>query len=183
MDSSHHKADAEADAEIDTRDASGELYSTYFDQIYRYVIYEVRDKAITEYLTQEIFLEAWRGSERHEWDGPQFSACLYRIAQNRIPEYFRANPQNKIVETELPAGDSDLERGVDANRTEQLFVSAISCLPKQQRQVIVLKFIEGVDALEIGQVTGKMQGMIKMLQMQALAAFAVEARHGVGRSG
>ena len=54
MDSNHHMGDAE----IETTDALGEFRSTYLDQIYKYVIYQVQDKAIAEYITEGIFLEA-----------------------------------------------------------------------------------------------------------------------------
>ena len=165
MDSNHHMGDAE----IETTDAFGELHSTYLDQIYKYVIYQVQDKAIAEYLTEGIFLEARRGSKTHQCDEPQFSVWLYRIADHRIADYLRANPQEETVETQLPKEDGDLEQKVDANKTQQLFVSAIACLPEQQRQVIILKLIDGLDNLEIGQVMGDVQGTIKILQMQALA--------------
>jgi RNA polymerase sigma-70 factor (ECF subfamily) len=165
MDSGQHIADNE----IETTNTSGELCTRYLDQIYRYVIYQVRHKAIAEYLTQVIFIEAWRGSKSNEWDESQFSAWLYRIAHRRVAEYFRANPQVSIEEIHLLRRDSDLGQEIDADEIERFFVSIIACLPEQQRQVVVLKFINCLDNLEIAQVMGNMQGTIKMLQMQALA--------------
>ena len=88
MDSNHQKADAE----IESTNASGELYGRYLDQIYRYVIYQVRDNSTARYLTQAVFLEAWKTSKGDEIDGPQFSAGLYRIAYRLVAQYFRANP-------------------------------------------------------------------------------------------
>ena len=166
MDSNHHIVDAE----IETMDASDEIYSTYLDQIYRYVIYQVGEKATAEYLTQVIFREALRFSKRHEWDEPWFSLWLYRIAREQIEEYFHANPQERTVEIQLLAEDSDLEPEVDTNQTEQLCISAITSLPEQQRQVIVLKFINVLDNREAGHVMDITQGTIKMLQMKALIA-------------
>jgi RNA polymerase sigma factor (sigma-70 family) len=52
---------------------------------------------------------------------------------------------------------------------EQLMANAISYLPEQQRQVIVLKFIEGMDNREIEQIMGMRQGAIRVMQMRALA--------------
>ncbi len=48
-------------------------------------------------------------------------------------------------------------------------LSAIAYLPPNQRQVIVLKFIDGLDNREIGQVMHRNQGAIRVLQMRALA--------------
>ena len=47
-------------------------------------------------------------------------------------------------------------------------MDAIALLPENQRQVIVLKFIEGLDNQEIEQVIRKSQGAIRILQMRAL---------------
>jgi RNA polymerase sigma factor (sigma-70 family) len=70
---------------------------------------------------------------------------------------------------ELLAGDSDPEREVESKQMEQLLANAITYLPEQQRQVIVLKFIEGMDNREIEQIMGMRQGAIRVMQMRALA--------------
>jgi RNA polymerase sigma-70 factor (ECF subfamily) len=151
-------------------EAFGELYSFYLDRIYRYVKYQVRNKEAAEDLTEEIFIKAWRGLGKYRWDGYPFSAWLYRIARNHVVDYFRTNRQYQNVEMELLAGDSDPEREVESKQMEQLLANAITYLPEQQRQVIVLKFIEGMDNREIEQIMGMRQGAIRVMQMRALAA-------------
>jgi RNA polymerase sigma-70 factor (ECF subfamily) len=146
----------------------GEIYSIYLDRIYRYVIYQVRDKATAEDLSEEIFWKAWRGLAKYRWDGHPFSAWLYRIAHNQIVDYFRTNRKYQNIEVESLAGDTDPEQEVSRKQMERLLVSAVSSLPEQQRQVIILKFIEGLDNREIEQIMGKKQGAIRMLQMRAL---------------
>jgi RNA polymerase sigma-70 factor (ECF subfamily) len=66
------------------------------------------------------------------------------------------------------AGDTNPEQEVSRKQMNRLLVSAVSSLPEQQRQVIILKFIEGLDNREIEQIMGKKQGAIRMLQMRAL---------------
>jgi RNA polymerase sigma-70 factor (ECF subfamily) len=146
----------------------GEIYSIYLDRIYRYAIYQVRDKATAEDLSEEIFWKAWRGLAKYRWDGHPFSAWLYRIAHNQIVDYFRTNREHQNIEVESLAGDTDPEQEVSRKQMERLLVSAVSSLPEQQRQVIILKFIEELDNREIEQIMGKKQGAIRMLQMRAL---------------
>jgi RNA polymerase sigma-70 factor (ECF subfamily) len=146
----------------------GEIYSIYLDRIYRYAIYQVRDKATAEDLSEEIFWKAWRGLAKYRWDGHPFSAWLYRIAHNQIVDYFRTNRELKNIEVESLAGDTDPEQEVSRKQMERLLVSAVSSLPEQQRQVIILKFIEELDNREIEQIMGKKQGALRMLQMRAL---------------
>ena len=62
--------------------------------------------------------------------------------------------------------------GNELRRQELLEV--IAELPQNQREVIILKFIEGLDNSEIGKVMGKRQGAIRILQMRALSALRVK---------
>ncbi len=58
---------------------------------------------------------------------------------------------------------------MEKRQEQQQLLSAIACLPPNQRQVIILKCIEGLDNREIGQVMHKKQGAIRVMQMRALA--------------
>ena len=53
---------------------------------------------------------------------------------------------------------------------QQEVLELVSYLPPDQKQLIILKFIEGLDNREIEQITGKSQGAIRVMQMRALAA-------------
>ena len=50
----------------------------------------------------------------------------------------------------------------------------IDRLPPNQRRVIILKFIEGMDNREIARVMGKREGAIRVLQMRALTRLKKE---------
>ena len=62
------------------------------------------------------------------------------------------------------------EQEVEENIMHQEMMAAISYLPPQQKQIILLKFIEGLDNREIAQIMRKRQGAIRVMQMRALAA-------------
>jgi RNA polymerase sigma-70 factor (ECF subfamily) len=76
------------------------------------------------------------------------------------------------IENVVKTVDIELEMEVKLERQELL--KAISYLPQNQRQVIILKFIEGMDNCEVGQIMGKSQGAIRVLQMRALASLRRE---------
>ena len=79
--------------------------------------------------------------------------------------------QRKYLSTDVEAlaevSSPELEEGEKIEQQEML--DAISELPQNQKQVIMLKFVEGLDNREIEQVMGKRQGAIRVLQMRALA--------------
>jgi len=56
------------------------------------------------------------------------------------------------------------------NAEQRDLLKVVDTLPRMQKQVIILKFIEGFSNSQIGQVTGKSQGAVRILQMRALAS-------------
>lgn len=151
-------------------EAFGELYSIYLDQIYRYVFYQVRDKMTAEDLTEEIFLKAWEAIGKYKQKSLAFSAWLYRIAHNHVIDYFRTRRQHLALDEVMPAAIGNPEQEAEEKLMQQELAQAISYLPPQQRQVIILKFIEGLENQEIAQIMRKRQGAIRVMQMRALRA-------------
>jgi len=151
-------------------EAFGELYNIYLERIYRYVFYQVRDKMTAEDLTEEVFLKAWKSIDTCRGKEQTFSSWLYRIAHNHVIDNLRSQRKYLSTDMEALAEVSSPELGEEGKLERQEMLEVISDLPQNQKQVIILKFIEGLDNREIGQIMGKSQGAIRVLQMRALAA-------------
>ena len=151
-------------------EAFGEVYSIHLDRIYRYVFYQVRDKMTAEDITEEVFIKAWKAIGSCKGRGQPFSPWLYRIAHNHLIDNFRSQRKDLSIERETidKVSGAELEMAGELERQELL--ELIARLPENQRQVIILKFIEGLDNFESGQIMDKSQGAIRVLQMRALAA-------------
>ena len=151
-------------------EAFGELYSIYLDRIYRYVFYQVKDKMTAEDITEDVFFKAWKVIDSCKGRGETFSPWLYRIAHNQVIDILRSRrkqPLTADMETVDKVSGPELE--VEGKLERQELLGMIAYLPEAQRQVIILKFFEGLDNFEIGQITGKKQGAIRILQMRALS--------------
>ena len=155
-------------------EAFGELYSVYLDRIYRYVAYHVKDKMIAEDITEEVFVKAWKRIDSCKGKGETFSSWLYRIAHNHVIDNLRRRRKQLSIEMETVDKVSGPELELEGELERQELLEVIACLPENQRQVIVLKFIEGMDNWEIGQVMDKSQGAVRVLQMRALATLRQE---------
>lgn len=150
-------------------EAFGELYSIYLDRIYRYVLYQVRDKMMAEDLTEEVFYKAWKAIKSCTGREHTFSAWLNRIAHNHVIDGFRSGRNRLSIEMVTLAEVKDPSLEVEGKLDREELLKIITWLPKNQQQVIILKFLEGLDNQEIGQVMGKSQGAIRVLQMRGLA--------------
>ena len=151
-------------------EAFGEIYGMYMDPIYRYVFYQVGNRATAEDLTEEVFIKAWRGIPKYRFRERPFSAWLYRIAHNHVVDYFRTSHQAQSLDEVKLADSGEPASQLENRQLQEMLSSAISDLTEQQKQIVVLKFVEEMDNREIEQVTGKSQGAIRVMQMRALAA-------------
>jgi len=160
-------------------EAFGELYSIYLAPIYRYVSYQVRDKMTAEDIVEEVFVKAWKAIGTCKGKGQTFSAWLYRIAHNHVVNTLRrmnkrVSLESVEMEIETLIEVTNPEQEVEAKLAKQELLEAMICLSQNQRQVIILKFIEGLNNSEIAQVLGKREGAVRVLQMRALSKLRQE---------
>lgn len=145
-------------------EAFGQLYRLFVKQIYRYVFYQVGDKMTAEDITADVFFKALDHIDSCEGKEATFKAWLYRIAHNRVIDYFRSRKRHLSLESEIYHLKQDPDKGME--RRELLDI--VSKLPANQRQIVILKFIAGLNNREIGKVLGKNEGAVRIMQMRAL---------------
>ena len=152
-------------------DALGEIYDRYSPGVYRYAVRLLGDVQLAEECVSETFsrfLTALRAG-----GGPQdcLQAYLYRVAHNWITDQYRRKPPSALpLDDALPAGDNDPELAASDPYQRQRVRAALACLTADQRQVIALKFLEGLDNEAIAEVLQKPVGAVKALQHRAMAS-------------
>ena len=148
--------------------AFGELYTNYVTKIYRYVYYHIHNKERAEDITQEVFLKAWKAIGSCRGKEKTFSSWLYRIAHNLIIDKLRKSQKQSTREAELPEDIRDTADRMEISLEQRDLLTVIELLPPNQKQVIIMKFIEGMDNREIAETIGKSTGAVRILQMRAL---------------
>jgi RNA polymerase sigma-70 factor (ECF subfamily) len=148
--------------------AFGELYTYYVTKIYRYVYYNVHSRERAEDITQEVFLKAWKAIGSCKGKEKTFSSWLYRIAHNLMIDKLRKSQKQSSREAELPEDIRDTSDAMEIGLEQRDLLNIIEVLPPNQKQVILMKFIEDMDNREIAETMGKSTGAIRILQMRAL---------------
>jgi RNA polymerase sigma-70 factor (ECF subfamily) len=149
--------------------AFGDLYNIYLDRIYRYVYYQVKDKMTAEDITEDVFIKAWRAIGACKGRGETFSSWLYRIAHNHLVSTLRRMKKCTSLEDRNIVEVVDPKQEIEAKAEYQELFEQITCLPHNQKQIIILKFVEGFENREIGRIISKNEGAIRISQMRALA--------------
>lgn len=164
-------------------DSFGRLYDLYLDRIYRYVYYRVGNAVDAEDLTEDIFLKAWEALPGYRVRGVPFVAWLYRLAHNRIVDARRTRKEVTELLEIVPSRDCLPDDVVARKLDAEALRAVLSQLTEEQREVVVLKFIDGLSTKETAEVMGRQEGAVRALQMRALQSLRrlVDTR-GPGRS-
>jgi RNA polymerase sigma-70 factor (ECF subfamily) len=153
--------------------AFSEIYARCQPFIYRYIFYRVNDVATAEDLTSEVFVRLVEKIDRFSYRGRPILAWLYTIARNLISDYARHSqrrPTTVPLEEQLMTQLSNPGWSAEITLTQQMLATALSHLTEEQRQVIILRFVEGMNSKTVAQVMDKSLGAIKALQHRALVA-------------
>ena len=159
------------------RAAFAALYRRYLDRVYGYAFYVLGDHHDAEDATERTFVAALAAIDAYRADGGgSFRSWLFRIAHNQLANALRARgrqraaPLDTVPEPLAPGADPErlAALGDDARRLR----AAVARLSDDRRQVIVLRFVDGLSAREIGEVIGRSEGAVRVLQHRALRDLA-----------
>lgn len=153
-------------------EALGRLYDFYITRVYRFVYFRVSSREDAEDLTEQIFVKVLVAVRAYEDRGLPFEAWLFRIARNEVTDYYRKRRAEKVpleAIAELPDTAPDPESVTQQKMAYQEVMAALPKLPKQYREIIMLKFIDDLENDDISEVLGKPVSHIRVLQSRALA--------------
>jgi RNA polymerase sigma-70 factor (ECF subfamily) len=154
-------------------DAFADLYDRFLNQVYRYLFYRTGSREDAEDLTEQTFLKVWSALPRFRWQGKPFQAWLYGIARNTLVDHQRhARPSRSLDDPLRPlqlisqAAADALEQSLEVD----VIARAVSQLPPDQREVIVLRFAENYDVAQVAGLLGQRERTVRRLQFQGLQA-------------
>ncbi len=149
-----------------------QIYDAYFERLYRYAYRYVDSPEAAQDIASETLrrlLEAL-----HKGYSPtQLSVWLYRVAHNLAIDTIRRRPPGEIVALDpdlVQADTSDTESATEARLDQQRVRVALSQLTPDQKDVVILKFIQGYTNAEVSVLINKPEGAVKSLQHRALVA-------------
>ena len=153
------------------REAFGELYECYVRSVHRHLFYMVNDVDVAQDLTEQTFLRALEAIHRYERRGVPFLAWLLRIARNLCLNGQRVERNNSTIRKKWDSGAAaSPEFFCEAKLDGEEVWRAVRALDGDQRQVIVLRFMDGLSYAEVADVLGKSVGAVRVAQYRALRA-------------
>jgi len=154
------------------RGALTAIYDEYHQPLYRYIYRQVHEVETARDLTAEVFRRFLQALQQRKGPDQQLRAWLYRTAYNVVVDHYRRQTHRRHLplEEELVNANDDPARLAEDQILAEQVKSALEQLTPDQRQVISLKFLEGLSNAEAAMILNKPVGAVKSLQHRALAA-------------
>ena len=149
------------------------LYDTYYPRIYGFIMARVSDSMLAEDLAADVFISALKAIGSYEERGHGFAAWLYRIAHNRLIDHYRHSGRRESESLDAHDDDGVLVGNAPTTGGEPPadhldLHAAMQRLTPEQRQVVHLRFIEGLTSDQVAGVMSKSTAAVKIIQHRAL---------------
>jgi RNA polymerase sigma-70 factor (ECF subfamily) len=151
------------------------VYDLYADKIYRFIFFKVSNAEEAQDLSSEVFLKTWQ----YIIDGKEIknlNAFFYSIARNLVIDHYRKASQKEISLSEIE--NSEEHPRAEKNEIEKIaqkiqfdkVTEKLGQLKDEYREIIVLRYIEGMSIGEIAQIVDKKKGTVRVILFRALNA-------------
>jgi RNA polymerase sigma-70 factor (ECF subfamily) len=158
------------------KEAFGQLYDHYQPSVYRFLYYRVGSTTLAEDLTAETFFRALRSMHSFRWQGKDFGAWLMTIARNLTADHFKAGRTRLEQTTEdmqtLDTTSEGPEIEVLSSLTNEALLRALGELPTEQRECLIMRFLQGLSIAETAEILGRSSGAVKQLQLRGVRNLA-----------
>src|SRR5262245_14487149 len=139
------------------------LYARHANRVFRFVLRLVRQEAIAEELTHEVFDEAWRHAGSFEGKASS-GTWLLSIAHHRAVSWLRRRREegwNEEAAAEIPDLDDDPEVALQKTNKAALLRRCLLQLSSEQREVLDLVYYHDMSIREVRSIVGIPESTVK----------------------
>jgi len=163
-------------------EAFGILLTRYRRPLFNFILRTVRNPVVAEDLTQDVFVRIVRRADDFKGSS-KFTTWMYTIARNICIDHGRRMSHRRhrsldasapgvenggpLVER-IPSGAPGVDRAAASEGLRSKIAEAVEALPDDQREVFLLRQVQGMRFREIAEVVGVPENTIKSRMRYAL---------------
>ena len=172
-------------AKAGNRFAFDQLTNLFQEDVFRMVYYRTHSPMDAEDITQEIFIQAFNNLSGLK-SADRFKSWLFTIAVNKVRDFHRKKRFQKLfgsfsdtkekdmqTDSETPENPDALETLMKQDFWKQV-KSLLDKLPRMEREVFTLRFIDHLTIKEISRIIKKGESSVKTHLYRALKKFRKE---------
>lgn len=134
-----------------------ECVSLYADNVYRFIVKNLRHEEDARDVVQTAFEKLWRN--RKEVDGTKSKSYLFTVAYNQMIDHLR-KVKRVYLKEEFKEETKVLNKYADNAKT--VLQQALARLSETQRSLVMLKDYEGYSYEEIGKIMNLSESQVKV---------------------
>lgn len=139
-----------------------ETFTTYSDAIFRFCMVKVSNVELAEDMTQEVFTRYWQYLRTGK-EMTNTRALLYTIANNLAKDWYKKK-KPVALDDQLAAGQLPVESSAcpETMAAYQEVLAAMGDLEERDKQVLLLKYVEGFTPQDIAEVIGETANVVSV---------------------
>jgi RNA polymerase sigma factor (sigma-70 family) len=131
--------------------------SRYADNVYRFIVKNLRHEDDAKDVVQSAFEKLW--VNRVQVDNERCKSYLFTVAYNQMIDHIR---KNKRVSLREDFNDMAKGAAMPQQDAKRILHEALSKLNEKQRSLVMLKDYEGYSYEEIGKITNLSESQVKV---------------------
>lgn len=148
-----------------------ELMRKYNKRIYNFIFRMVRDEETAIELTQDFFIKIFMVLQKYNYEY-KFSTWAYRICYNLVIDYIRKNKayidsldsknvsQKRMVDSKNIISEDGFDH-LEKKEIKDYIWKTVDIIPFKYRELILLRYLQGLKYDEIAQIAGLPVGTVK----------------------
>ena len=145
-----------------------ELYDEYHNKVMAYIRSKISSKEDAEDICQNVFMKVYAKYDSFDSSKSSISTWIFTITRNTLTDFFRTSKQTAELTDDAAISDFESESILGD------LAEALEELPREQRDIVVLRYYNGLTLTEISKMMNISYGMTKVKHNQALAALKVK---------
>lgn len=154
-------------ADIDL--AKENIYRDYHSKVLGYIRSKINNLQDAEDLAADVFVKVYEKYDSFDNTKASVSTWIFTITRNAVIDYFRTSKDYDEV-PETIAADTSVEDEVCNNDMLDSLAKALRNLEERERDIIVMRYYEGVSLKDIADKMGISYAYVRVLQNKALQA-------------
>ncbi|WP_026672993.1 RNA polymerase sigma factor [Alkalihalobacterium bogoriense] len=144
------------------------LYETYYDDVYRFILYMLGDKQCCEDLVHDTFVRVFMAYDRFD-NQSNVKTWLFGIAKHLVIDEIRKRKRRRFISfvKEIPS-PINVEQNFENKEAVSYLIESIQKLKPNYRVVIILKKVEECSTRQIGEILGWSETKVRKTLSRAL---------------
>jgi RNA polymerase sigma-70 factor (ECF subfamily) len=161
------------------QDAFARMYDVLSPRVFGLILRVLVDRAQSEEVLQEVFLEVWQSAGRFAPNRGQGRSWVLTIAHRRAVDRVRSAQASTDRDARIGIRDLDVAYDGVAEQVElkiegERIAAALSSLPEAQREALTLAYYGGYSQSEIAALVGAPLGTVKTRMRDGLSRLRLE---------